>query len=405
MRVELVDLERLVAESDFVTIHLPKTPETVGLIGADAAGQGQARRCGIVNVARGGIVDEDGAGRGHQRRAASPAPPSTCSPTSRPPSRRCSTSTRWSSRPTSAPRTREAQDKAGDTIAEQVLLALAGEFVPFAVNVAAAEASETVRPFLPLAERLGRLFAVAGRAACRPRSRSSYEGQLADYDTRILTLSVLKGLFGGVTDEPVTYVNAPQLAEERGIEVRDDDHVARPRLREPDHAAGRRPLAGRHPRRAAGRAPHRDGRRPHVDVPPAGHMLVVRNDDRPGMIGAGRHHPRRRRRSTSPTWTSAARPSAGSALMVLATTEPVPAPSCSKRCGPVPGIVGASRSGAEPTPGIVSAHPLRRAERRPEDRVGPRLAVMAPRRGRASAAWVTVVAPGRLGARAPARRW
>jgi D-3-phosphoglycerate dehydrogenase len=66
--------------------------------------------------------------------------------------------------------TSEAQDKAGVTIAEQVVLALRGDFVPFAVNVAASEVSETVRPFLPLAERLGRLF--TGPAARRRRSRS-----------------------------------------------------------------------------------------------------------------------------------------------------------------------------------------------------------------------------------------
>ena len=68
--------------------------------------------------------------------------------------------------------TREAQDKAGDTIAEMVQLALAGEFVPFAVNVSAAEAAETVRPYLPLAERLGRLFVVAGRG-CAGHGRRS----------------------------------------------------------------------------------------------------------------------------------------------------------------------------------------------------------------------------------------
>ena len=63
----------------------------------------------------------------------------------------------------------------------------------------------------------------------------AYEGQLADYDTRILTLSVLKGLFGGVSDEPVTFVNAPQLAKEHGVEVRETStrHVGR--LRQPDH--------------------------------------------------------------------------------------------------------------------------------------------------------------------------
>ena len=118
-------------------------------------------------------------------------------------------------------------------------------------------------PFLPLAERLGRLFAVAGRGRARRRSRSSYEGQIADYDTRILTLSVLKGFFGGISDEPVSYVNAPQLAEEHGVEVRETstttarDYVNLITVRGGDH------VAGRHARRAAGRAPHRDGRRPH----------------------------------------------------------------------------------------------------------------------------------------------
>ena len=92
--------------------------------------------------------------------------------------------------------TREAQDKAGDTIAEQVGLALAGEFVPFAVNVSAAEAAETVRPFLPLAERLGSSTA-AWPSGVPEALEIEYQGQLADYDTRILTLSVLKGLFGG----------------------------------------------------------------------------------------------------------------------------------------------------------------------------------------------------------------
>ena len=70
--------------------------------------------------------------------------------------------------------TAEAQDKAGETIAEQVVLALRGDFVPFAVNVAASEASESVRPFLPLAERVGRLFTgLAGRRAVDARTSST----------------------------------------------------------------------------------------------------------------------------------------------------------------------------------------------------------------------------------------
>ena len=111
------------------------------------------------------------------------------------------------------------------------------------MNVSAAEASSTVRPFLPLAERLGQLY--AGLAAGVPDViEIGYEGQLADSDTRILTLSVLKGLFGRVSEEPVSYVNAPRLAEERGIEVRESssstsrDYVNLVTIRGGDHAIG-----------------------------------------------------------------------------------------------------------------------------------------------------------------------
>ena len=87
----------------------------------------------------------------------------------------------------------EAQDKAGQTIAEQVVLALRGEFVPYAVNLAATEANATVQPFLPLVERLGRLFTgLAGGVV--DTLEVAYEGEIADYDCRVLTLAVLKGI-------------------------------------------------------------------------------------------------------------------------------------------------------------------------------------------------------------------
>ena len=105
-----------------------------------------------------------------------------------------------------------------DCLAEMVILALGGEFVPFAVNVSATEASETVRPYLPLAERLGEIF-LGLSESLPPVIEVEYQGGLADYDTRILTLAVLKGLLSPVSDEPVSYVNAPQLATDRGIEV------------------------------------------------------------------------------------------------------------------------------------------------------------------------------------------
>ena len=123
------------------------------------------------------------------------------------------------------------------------------------MNVSAAEASETVRPFLPLAERLGEHLHGAGRGRCPTRSRSSTPGQIADYDTRILTLSVLKGVFGGVTDEPVSYVNAPRIAAERGVEVRDTSTATAHDYVNLDHDPRRRPRASAARSSACGASP------------------------------------------------------------------------------------------------------------------------------------------------------
>ncbi|HYP24852.1 MAG TPA: NAD(P)-dependent oxidoreductase, partial [Actinomycetota bacterium] len=115
--------------------------------------------------------------------------------------------------------TAEAQDKAGMAIAEQVLLALRGDFVPFAVNIdLGPDIPEPVRPYVQLAERLGRV-AVALSGSGVESLRFEYHGGLAEQDTRALTLSGLKGAFSAVVHEPVTFVNAPLLAKERGIAI------------------------------------------------------------------------------------------------------------------------------------------------------------------------------------------
>ena len=279
--VELVSLDRLVEVSDFVTLHVAKSPETVGLIGKELLARAKPG-IRIVNVARGGIVDEEALAEalrvGHVGGAALDVfaeEPTTESPLFGLPSVVVT--------PHLGASTREAQDKAGDTIAEQVGLALAGEFVPFAVNVSAAEASETVRHFLPLAERLGEIYTALAESL-PPVLEVEYAGQIADSDTRILTLSVLKGVFGAVNDEPVSYVNAPRIAADRGVEVRDTstatahDYVNLITVSGNGHGIGGT-LVGL---RGEPRIVSLDGHT--VDLPPAKHMLVVRNDDRPGMI-------------------------------------------------------------------------------------------------------------------------
>ncbi|HEY4332361.1 MAG TPA: phosphoglycerate dehydrogenase, partial [Ilumatobacteraceae bacterium] len=218
MGVELMALDQLVGEADFITIHLPKNKETTGIIGRDLLMKAKPS-LRVINVARGGIVDEEALAEAIRDGVIAGAAldvftkePMTDSPLFELDSVVVT--------PHLGASTREAQDKAGDTIADMVQLALAGEFVPFAVNINAAEANQTLRPFLPLAERLGRLFAsLVGRSI--NTLEICAEGEIAGYDRRILTLAALKGYFGANSDEPVTYVNAPQLAKDNGLDVRE----------------------------------------------------------------------------------------------------------------------------------------------------------------------------------------
>ena len=275
----------LVATSDFVTIHATKTPDTIGLVNADVLEHAKPGMR-LVNAGRGGIVDEgalaDAVRDGRMGGAAIDTfaqEPTTESPLFE--------LDNVVVTPHLGASTAEAQDKAGETIAEQVVLALRGDFVPFAVNVAASEASEIVRPFLPLAERLGRLF--SGLAGGAPETLEVfYEGEIADYDCRVLTLSILKGVLGPVVSEPVSFVNAPQLAEARGISVRETKMAD---ARDFVNLIEVRGTIGERANQVAGtlfgkqQGPRIVGIDEHtVDLPPARYMLVVHNRDTPRMI-------------------------------------------------------------------------------------------------------------------------
>ncbi len=282
MGVELMSLEDLMAESDFVTVHLPKNAETMGLIGKDLLAKAKPG-LRIINTARGGIVDEDALAEAIRSGNVQGAgldvfakEPTTESPLFELPSVVVA--------PHLGASTTEAQDKAGVTIAEQVILALAGDFVPFAVNVAATDVSETVRPFMGLAEQLGRILSCLNDGL-PDTLEIEYEGGLAGAGTDILGLSVLKGVFATATEEPVSYVNAPQLAAERGLEVRETstvtahDYVNLITVRGGGHSVAGTLTGTRG-------EPHLVMMDDHtVEVPPAPQMVVVRNDDRPGMIG------------------------------------------------------------------------------------------------------------------------
>src|SRR5919202_4694437 len=215
--VRLVSLEELLRESDFITIHLPKTPETIGLIGAEQLAMTK-RGVILVNAARGGLVDEAAladALKSGQVGAAGidvyATEPTTDSPLFGLPNTVVT--------PHLGASTTEAQDKAGTAVAHSVRLALQGEFVPDAVNVqAGGVVAEDVRPGLPLAEKLGRVFtSVAGGLAQSVTVEG--RGRIAEFDVSVVQLAVLKGVFSDVVEEQVTYVNAPLFAEQRGLDV------------------------------------------------------------------------------------------------------------------------------------------------------------------------------------------
>jgi D-3-phosphoglycerate dehydrogenase len=214
--VRLVSLEELLAESDFISVHLPKNAETLDLIG-DRQLRLVKPGVRIVNAARGGIVDEGAlASALADGRVAGAAldvyarEPCTDSPLFGLPNVVVT--------PHLGASTHEAQEKAGTQVARSVRLALAGEFVPDAVNVQGGAVDEMIRPGLPLAEKLGRIFtAVAGGIAAS--IAVEVRGEIAGLDVSVLQLAALKGVFSDIVEDAVTYVNAPLLAAGRGVEV------------------------------------------------------------------------------------------------------------------------------------------------------------------------------------------
>ncbi|HYN29395.1 MAG TPA: phosphoglycerate dehydrogenase, partial [Dermatophilaceae bacterium] len=213
----LVTLDELLTEADFISVHLPKTPETVGLIGKEALAKVKPT-VRIVNAARGGIVDEEAlataiaegrvAGAGIDVFAKEPT---TVSPLFEHESVVVT--------PHLGASTDEAQEKAGVAVARSVRLALGGDLVPDAVNVSGGVVAEEVRPGIDLVEKLGRVFtAIAGSVPVQ--LDVDVRGEITEHDVSVWELSALKGLFTDLTEDPVTYVNAPLMAKERGCASR-----------------------------------------------------------------------------------------------------------------------------------------------------------------------------------------
>ncbi|MFC5338684.1 phosphoglycerate dehydrogenase [Leucobacter denitrificans] len=215
--VQLVTLEELVERADFLTIHMPRTPETLGMIGAEQL-KAMKKTAYVLNVARGGLIDEaalaaalaEGEIAGAALDTFVQEPPKDTSLVGLP---------NVNVTPHLGASTDEAQEKAGVAVAKSVRLALSGDLVPDAVNVAGAGIDEYVRPGLPLTEKLGQVFAGLATGALASIDIEVH-GELAEHKVEALRLAALKGIFSKIVSDPVSYVNAPLLAEQRDVEVR-----------------------------------------------------------------------------------------------------------------------------------------------------------------------------------------
>jgi D-3-phosphoglycerate dehydrogenase len=219
--VERVESEREVyAAADFLTLHLPLTDQTRGSINAKAFGR-MRNGVRIVNAARGALVNEDDLLEALKSGKVGGAALDVFS--TEPYTGPLLELDNVVVTPHLAASTDEAQDRAGVIVAEQVAAALEGGLVSNAVNipVIGAEDLEALGPYLPLAAKLGRLAMELAAGKADEIVLTSYGG-LADHDTRLLTVAALNGAFQGRADRPVNYVNAPSIARERGIEVREE---------------------------------------------------------------------------------------------------------------------------------------------------------------------------------------
>jgi D-3-phosphoglycerate dehydrogenase len=281
--------EQVYAESDFLTIHLPKTPETEGWLNAEAFAK-MKDGIRILNVARGPLVVDadlqaalDSGKVGGAALDVFQSEPITDHPLFGYPNVVVT--------PHLGASTAEATDRAGYQAAEQVVAALTGGVVTSAVNVpaVAGEDLEALGPFLPLASHLGRIATTLAGGTSVDALEVEYRGGIAERDTRLLTVQVLKGLLTGRTEEDVNDVNAPSLAEERGIAVTE---TSSDRARDFTDLVRVTVVSGEHRSRVIGTVlGNRD--RPHLleawgarfNVQLEPYLAIFRYEDRPGMIG------------------------------------------------------------------------------------------------------------------------
>lgn len=281
--VEGASFDDVLAASDFLTLHLPLNDETRGVIGTATI---EKMRDGvrIVNAARGDLIDdaalvsalESGKVAGAAIDVFVQEPYD--GPLLRAPNIVVT--------PHLAASTGEAQDRAGVIVAEQVAAALAGGLVTNAVNIptVGADDLEVLGPYIPLAAALGRLAMALAGGELRKATVEVY-GELAEYDSRLLTVAALNGAFQGYSDHPVNYVNAPVIAADRGVEVVEE-------RRRSSRDFTNLVAVSADDSRVAGTIIGKEGRQWlvsalgfEVELELSPRLVLLRYDDVPGMVG------------------------------------------------------------------------------------------------------------------------
>jgi D-3-phosphoglycerate dehydrogenase len=281
--------DELYAAADFITIHLPKTPETENWLNTEAFAK-MKDGVRVLNVARGPlVVDDDLKAAIDSGKVAGAAldvfreEPATEHPLFGYPNVIVT--------PHLGASTAEATDRAGYQAAEQVVAALKGDVVTSAVNVASVRPEDLAElgPFVPLGDALGRIGAALAQGTSVDAVDVEYLGRIAERDTRLLTVQVLKGILRGHVEEQVNDVNAPAIAEERGIAIAETN---RPSARDFTDLLRVTVTSGDHSNRVVGTTLGRRNR-PHLleawgsrfNVQLEPHLAVFRYRDRPGMLG------------------------------------------------------------------------------------------------------------------------
>jgi D-3-phosphoglycerate dehydrogenase len=324
LNVTLMPLEQLLRESDVITLHVPLTPQTHHLIDARALATTKAG-VRLLNVARGGIVDEaalwnalqDGHVAGAALDVFEQEPPGENPLLSLP---------QVVTTPHLGASTEEAQISVALEIADQVIAVLEGGMPRFALNapVALPEAMAFLRPFLPVAEGVGRFYAQVGR---QPATRLlvEYTGEIGDYDCSLLTAALLTAFLGRFSAERVNPVNARTVAASHGIAV-----VEQRGARTSEFAnLITLQASGEHGQTRVGgtlllNEPHivqfNDFR---IDLVPQGTFLMSWHTDRPGIIGAIGTLLGQKNINIASMQVGRDRPR-GDAVMILSVDDPVP---------------------------------------------------------------------------------